>query len=154
MSQDRLLRSVQRLSSVLSRLERQTAARQGVSVSQMRVLVCLGQEEAASGMSLSDLADDQGLALSTMTRNISLLEQKGWVRREPGREDRRIVTVSLTESGRVLAASLRENSVSRFSSAFSSFHPSDRVERAVAMDRVAQALERFGTRVNDEDDGE
>jgi len=154
MNQDRLLRSVQRLSSVLYRMERQTAARQGVSVSQMRVLVCLGRDEASAGMRLSDLADDQGLALSTMTRNVALLEQKGLVRREPGCDDRRVVTVLLTESGRALSSSLRENSVSRFSSAFSRFHPSDRVERAVAMDRVAQALERFGDVPREEDDGD
>jgi DNA-binding MarR family transcriptional regulator len=143
MSQERLLRSVQRLSCVLSRLERQTAAQQGVSVSQMRVLIYLGQAEDQTGVRLSDLADDQGLALSTMTRNVSLLEQNGWVRREAGREDRRVVTVALTEPGRRLAASLRENSVARFSSAFRTFHPSDRIERAVAMDRVAEALERI-----------
>ena len=142
MNQERLLRSVQRLSSVLSRLERQTAAASGVSVSQMRLLVYLEQSAEKGGGRLSDLAEDQGLALSTMTRNVTLLEEKGWVQRVTREDDRRVVTVSLTESGRQLAASLHGNSVARFAGAFRSFHPSDRVERAVAVDRVAEALER------------
>jgi DNA-binding MarR family transcriptional regulator len=141
MSETRLLRSVQRLASALTKLERQAAAAAGVSVSQMRILLSL--EQAGRNLRISDLADDQGLAVSTMTRNLKLLEgEKGWVRRVPGTIDKRTVEIELTDAGREVAASLSDTNVAQFSHAFRQFHPSDRVERAVALDRVAAALEK------------
>jgi DNA-binding MarR family transcriptional regulator len=140
MSESRLLRSVQRLASALTKLERQAAAAAGVSVSQMRILLSLDQ--AGCNLRISDLAEEQGLAVSTMTRNLKLLEKKQWVRRVPGCADKRTVEVELTGGGRNIAANLSETNVSQFSRAFRQFHPSDRVERAVALDRVAAALER------------
>ena len=141
MSDERLLRSVQRLASALSKMERQAAAENGVSVSQMRVLLALGTE-TDGGVRISDLAEDQGLAVSTMTRNLAGLERKGWVERRPGESDRRTVFVYLTDNGRLVAGTLGETNVARFGRAFGTFHPSDRVERAVALDRVAAAIEK------------
>lgn len=140
MSDTRLLRSVQRLASALGKLERQTAARAGVTVSQMRVLLHLDQA-GTQPVRIGTLAEDQGLAISTMTRNIALLERRAWVRRESGAADRRTVHVVLTDAGREKAASLQNTTLSRFQRAFHTFHPTDRVERAVALDRVAEALE-------------
>lgn len=143
MSEKRLLRSVQRLASALAKMERQAASGSGVSVSQMRVLLAL---EIADGLGLriSDLAEDQGLAVSTMTRNIGLLERRGYVGRSQGESDRRTVLVQLTDAGRALAGNLGDTNVAKFSRAFGAFHPSDRVERAVALDRVAAAIEKVG----------
>jgi DNA-binding MarR family transcriptional regulator len=139
MSKVHLLRSVQRLASALAKMERQAAASAGVSVSQMRILLTL----EAGEMRISDLAQDQGLAVSTMTRNLELLERRGWISRMPGAGDRRTKLVELTQQGRQLAGRLSDTKVARLSQAFSRFHPSDRVERAVALDRVAAALERM-----------
>ena len=141
MSEQRLLRSVQRLSAALSRLERHTASREGVSVSQLRVLLSLSRDEAHARMRISDLAEEQGLAVSTMTRNVMVLEKKGWVSRHVGDHDRRVVFIQLTEPGRQLAQSLESATRTELFRAFRAFHPSDRVERAVALDRVAAALE-------------
>ena len=148
MTDTRLLRSVQRLASALARMERQAAASLDVSVSQMRILLTLAQ----AGMHLvriSDLAEEQGLAVSTMTRNLQLLEDKGWVRRLHGTEGRRSVQVELSEGGRELAGRLSETKVARFSRAFREFHPSDSVERAVALDRVAAAIEKVDGEKNE-----
>ena len=139
MSETRLVKSIQRLASALAKQERQTAAGFGVSVSQMRILLSL--EQASGSSRISDLAEEQGLAVSTMTRNLALLEEKGWLRRTPGQEDKRTVRIELSESGRDLAAKLSGTNIARFSHAFREFHPSDRVERAVALDRVAAAIE-------------
>ncbi len=140
MSETRLLRSVQRLASALTKLERQAAAAAGVSVSQMRILISL--EHAERTLRISALAEEQGLAVSTMTRNLKLLERKAWVRRLPGSADKRTVEIELTEAGREVASSLSDTNVAQFSRAFRRFHPSDRIERAVALDRVAAALEK------------
>ena len=92
-------------------------------------------------MRLSDLAGEQGLAVSTMTRNVALLERKGWLSRASPDGDKRVALLRLTPQGVAQAQTLRGLSVGQLSRAFSGFHPSDRVERAVALDRVAAALE-------------
>jgi MarR family transcriptional regulator, 2-MHQ and catechol-resistance regulon repressor len=137
----RLLRSVQRLSAVLGKLERQTAASYEISVSQLRVLLDLAERDAAENVRVSDLADDQGLAVSTMTRNLLLLEKQGWVARVQDTQDRRVIQVRLTDAGATRARELQSTTVGQMSRAFAAFHPTDRVERAVALDRVAAALE-------------
>ncbi len=142
----RLLRSVQRLSAVLGRLERQTAARYDISVSQLRVLLTLAERGGAEGLRVTDLAADQGLAVSTMTRNLAHLEKKGWVGRAVAAADRRVVHVRLTEEGTAQARILLGTTVGVFNRAFAAFHPTDRVERAVALDRVAAALEAIDRR--------
>ena len=141
MSENRLLRSVQRLSNALGKFERVTAAEHGVSVSQLRCLLYL-EAAGADGARVSDVAADQGLAVSTMTRNLALLERKGWLARESDPRDRRIVRVRLTSTGQQVSRHLGRATQNRFAMAFRSFHPTDRVERAVALDRVATALER------------
>ncbi|MBI5508451.1 MAG: MarR family transcriptional regulator [Deltaproteobacteria bacterium] len=147
MSEARLVKSIQRLASALAKQERQTAAGFGVSVSQMRLLSSLETTQAPAR--ISDLATEQGLAVSTMTRNLALLEEKGFLRRVPGADDKRTVTVELSESGRALAAKLSDTNIARFAQAFRGFHPTDRVERAVALDRVAAAIEK----IDDEPEG-
>ena len=148
MSERRLVRSLQRLSHALAKLERQTAAQHDISASQLRILLALGAasatavvESAGEPSRVSELARTQGLAVSTMTRNLDVLERKGFILRRTGQSDRRTVTVCLTDDGAGAALRLRDATTAQYHQAFRRFHPSDRVERAVALDRVAEALE-------------
>lgn len=141
MTEDRLLRSVQRLSNALARLERQAAARGGVSVSQLRVMIYLF-ESTADGIRISDLAEDQGLAVSTMTRNLALLEKKGWIARRKGAEDKRTVLIALTDPGREVASGLQDTTLGQLNQVFRAFPDTDRDGSATALDGVSDALER------------
>ena len=58
---------------------------------------CLVDQEAAR---VSDLANGAGISPSTATRILDALERRAIVRRERSPEDRRGVTVTLTEPGR------------------------------------------------------
>lgn len=98
-------------------------------------------ESTQDGIRISDLADDQGLAVSTMTRNLALLEKKGWIDRRQGAEDKRTVLIALTDVGREVAGGLQSTTLGQLSQIFHAFPAADRVERAVALDRVAAALE-------------
>ncbi len=49
---------------------------------------------------LSELARRQGVSLPTMSDSITVLVDRGLARRAPSAQDRRIVNVELTESGR------------------------------------------------------
>lgn len=55
---------------------------------------------------VSYLAREFGLTQATVSDAVSSLQEKGLVRRRPGRWDRRVSTLSLTPSGHALAARL------------------------------------------------
>ncbi len=50
--------------------------------------------------SLSELAALRGVSLPTMSNSVSALLQRGWVRRTPSPEDRRVLIVEVTAAGR------------------------------------------------------
>ena len=49
--------------------------------------------------SLHQLADQQGVRLPTMSRTVSVLENRGWVERVRSEEDRRTVFACITDDG-------------------------------------------------------
>jgi DNA-binding MarR family transcriptional regulator len=51
---------------------------------------------------LSELAQKMGLERTTLTRNLALLETRGWVTIRPGDSDSRTRIISVTETGRSL----------------------------------------------------
>lgn len=140
MSDDRLIRSVERIAKVLARLERRVANEEQITLAQVRILLHLGG--ASEGLRVSDLAAAQGVALSTMTRNVIQVERQGWVQRAGAADDRRCVRVNLTPDGTQRAVAVKDRQQRAYARAIQTFHPSDRVERAVAIDRVAAALEK------------
>ena len=48
---------------------------------------------------LSEMAENQGVSLPTMSNTITSLEQQGWVCRHRSEKDRRVVMVELTPAG-------------------------------------------------------
>lgn len=69
----------------------------GMTVAQAATLEALGREGA---MRLGRLGKLLGIAPSTLTRNLTRLEQAGLVRRTSDEEDGRTAQVDLTEKGR------------------------------------------------------
>lgn len=53
---------------------------------------------------LSDLAEEMGVTPAAVTNLVTSLERAGYLRREPFPGDRRVVLVSLTETGKSLLA--------------------------------------------------
>lgn len=72
-----------------------------LSVSQLLCLQCLYQN---GKMSMSDIADNIMVNLSTVTGIVDRLEKKGFIERLRESADRRIITIALTKKGRSLAA--------------------------------------------------
>jgi DNA-binding MarR family transcriptional regulator len=68
-----------------------------LTLSQYGLLQALAEREAAR---VSELATEAGIAASTATRILDTLERRSIVRRTRSPEDRRGVTVTLTEHGR------------------------------------------------------
>lgn len=74
-----------------------TAAPGWLTLSQYALLLPLADTDVAR---VSDLAGEAGVAPSTATRILDALERRAMVRRERSLEDRRGVTVTLTDDGR------------------------------------------------------
>jgi DNA-binding MarR family transcriptional regulator len=58
--------------------------------------------------SLSELAEHQSVSLPTMSNSVTILEERGWVRRTRSSEDRRKVVIELTDEGHLILAQARE----------------------------------------------
>jgi len=48
---------------------------------------------------IGDLADALGMERTTLTRNLALLESRGWIELRPGEDDARVRVVKVTRSG-------------------------------------------------------
>jgi DNA-binding MarR family transcriptional regulator len=70
-----------------------------LSLSQYALLEALSARRTAR---VAELADEAGVTASTATRILDTLHRRGIVRRQRAREDRRAVTVTLTDPGREL----------------------------------------------------
>jgi DNA-binding MarR family transcriptional regulator len=55
---------------------------------------------SARTRSLTDLASLQGVSLPTMSSSISAMVERGWVRRAAPQDDRRVVMIEVTATGR------------------------------------------------------
>jgi DNA-binding MarR family transcriptional regulator len=49
---------------------------------------------------MSELAEMQAVSLATLSNTVAILVEKGWIRRVPSSEDRRIIRVEITELGK------------------------------------------------------
>jgi DNA-binding MarR family transcriptional regulator len=101
----RLLSGIRALVRRFSLSERADVECCGMTVAQAAMLDALRGED---GLRLSELGQRLGIAPSTLTRNLSRIEEKGLVARKVDAEDARAFRVSLTASGRQAAARLEE----------------------------------------------
>lgn len=86
-------------SDILDAIERHIA-QHGLSQGRFTVLMLLNCHADEGGQSPSDLATRSGVSRATMTGLIDGLERDGLVARERHADDRRMLTVHLTEAGK------------------------------------------------------
>lgn len=98
-----LHRGVRALVRRFSLAERSDMSCCGMTVAQAATLAALADEE----LRLGELSKRLGITASTLTRNISRLEDRGLLCRVGDPDDRRAQRVALTESGRNTAAEVR-----------------------------------------------
>jgi DNA-binding MarR family transcriptional regulator len=82
-----------------------------LNMQELRVVEFLGNEGPRM---MRQLAEHLTVAVNSMTSIADSLEQKGLVRRQRSDEDRRVVRVELTDSGREIYQSLREVNLQLF----------------------------------------
>lgn len=103
-----------------------------LSVPQFRSLAAIGRNEGAS---LSDVAEQVGLTLSSMSKLIEGLVARRLVTREESPEDRRRLVLALTPEGRSLLASARAATHARLSEILQTLSESElaQVEEALTL---------------------
>ena len=78
----------------------------GISISQCYILDALAEE---GDLSMQQLARRMFKSISTMTRVVSQLVRRGYVKRRQDPEDRRIVYVSITPQGKAIVAAVNRD---------------------------------------------
>lgn len=68
-----------------------------ISNNDLHIIEAIGVEEPRN---MSMIANKLTVTVSTLTTNMNGLEKKGYIRRERGQKDKRVVYVTLTEKGR------------------------------------------------------
>ena len=109
-----------------------------LSLSQQFLLVALSERPQ---MSVGELALAAGVAAPTATRMLDGLERDGIVVRAPSAEDRRKVTVELTEEGLRLVRKKKRRISARRKSVYDSLSPSEREQAVHLLHRFAELLE-------------
>ena len=94
-------------------------------------------------MRIKDLASQIGVASSSpITISVKRLEQRKLVRRERGKDDERVVTVTLTDRGRGVYESWRNERRKALSSLFESLSEREKETLLRLLDKVAISLAR------------
>lgn len=83
-------------------------ARRGITGSQWQALVSI---YFGRGATSAELARDIGHDKGAMTRLVDSMEASGWITRSRNCEDRRVVTLTLTEAGREVAVTVKADIV-------------------------------------------
>jgi len=109
-----------------------------ISFTQWRVLMCLRDGFANTCADLSrELSHDKG----SMTRLVDQLENRGFIRRQRDREDRRIVFVTLTPAGRAAVDRLIPKLVDYYNRLLANFSPQDVTLLTQLLNRLRAALQ-------------
>ncbi|MFM2153981.1 MAG: hypothetical protein RL199_2416 [Pseudomonadota bacterium] len=109
----------------------------GLTPPQIHTLISLGHD---GGLPMGELARRGGITEKTMTGIVDRLEHAGHVQRERDAEDRRLVRVRLTETGRQAFATIEGHVKSRLRGFFKLIDDEDRCGLRRMLDKLHQRL--------------
>jgi MarR family 2-MHQ and catechol resistance regulon transcriptional repressor len=107
-----------------------------LNMQELRVVEFLGNEGPRI---MRELAEHLAVAVNSMTSIADSLERKGIVRRSRSDEDRRVVRVDLTDSGRVIYQSLMELNMQLFRSMLGALTEDEQEIFLVLLRKIARA---------------
>ena len=96
-----------------------------------------------SNMTMGELSGALSVQISTATRMVDWMVNDGYAQRLPDPEDRRIVRVALTDTGRELHKTIESYLVQRFRQVFSRLTDEERTALFAIMPKVASALKEI-----------
>lgn len=134
------IQAVLATSALLDPLRLRIWDEQGLTVTQLRLLRFVSEEE---GLSNADLADRLYVTRPSVSALLERLERGGFIRREISPTDRRGICIWLEERGRNALVSLREETYEYIEGLMESMDERDLTTLATAMERlIASGRER------------
>ncbi|WFR54726.1 MarR family transcriptional regulator [Anaerocolumna sp. AGMB13025] len=118
-------------------LEKSDASCSGITLAQCHALVEIGRVKR---ISLINLADLLGLDKSTMSRTINNLVDVELVKRDIDEENRRYVTIQLTDKGVEVFKSIEDNMSGYYSGIFNSLPENKRDQVLESLELLVQSI--------------
>ena len=112
----------------------------GISVSQCHTLEALGEYGTVT---MNTLAEHLHLAVSTVTRVVDQLVEKGLAERHTGEKDRRVCKVALTPSGTALLRTLQGELIAREQAVLERIPSDSRAHVIWAIEALSQAVDEW-----------
>ncbi len=135
----RMLRALRRITRAIALHSKQLAACSHITAPQ---LVCLHTIIASGPMTATAISREIHVSPSTVIGILDRLEEKGYIRRERGREDRRIVFVSATQEGVALAQSAPSPLQTTLADALNDLPELEQATMTLALERIVDLMER------------
>lgn len=123
---------VARLRVALARLSRRMRRHEfaGLTPSQLAALTTVG---ISGPLRLGDLAAAEGIAPSTLTRVVAVLEEAGYATRRPDPTDARATTIAITEAGKDALTRVRDENTAVLTHSLRQLSPGQRAALAAAL---------------------
>jgi DNA-binding MarR family transcriptional regulator len=91
--------------------------------------------------SVGELAEKLSVSAASISKTITVMEERGWVERTRSAEDRRVVNLSMTDAGRGVLRAMRANMVEFLAGVF---EPLSQAERRKIVDGMEVLIQTFG----------
>jgi len=142
----RILRALRRITRSVALHSRHLAACSHITAPQ---LICLRAVIANGPLTATAISREIHVSPSTVVGILDRLEEKGLIRRERGREDRRIVFVSATEAGAELARQAPSPLQKQLADALNALPELEQATITLSLERIVDLMEAGGTPVAD-----
>jgi DNA-binding MarR family transcriptional regulator len=131
----RVLRAYLRAVTLAEPLQRDLAARHGISLGDLHAVGVLARQ---GEIPISGLGAELDVPRSTITNLVDRLERAGLVNRRPSITDRRVTLVGLTQAGRVAVENARLFRGSRVAARLLALEPEAQTLLAELLERVVE----------------
>lgn len=144
----RVLRAYLRAVALAEPLQRELAARHGVSLVDLHAVRVLARQ---GEVPISRYGAELGVPSSTVTNLVDRLERAGLVERIPSETDRRVTLVTLTRAGRQAVDDTQVIRSSRVAAQLLALDPESQAQLAGLLKRVVEGSSTRGTDDESED---
>jgi len=135
----RILRALRRITRAIALHSKQLAACSHITAPQ---LVCLHTIISNGPLTATAISREIHVSASTVVGILDRLEEKGLIRRERGREDRRIVFVSATPAGVALAEQAPSPLQQTLSAALNALPELEQATITLSLERIVDLVEK------------
>src|SRR5690606_7739492 len=135
----RILRALRRITRAIALHSKQLAACSHITAPQ---LICLRTVVALGPLTATAISREIHVSPSTVVGILDRLEEKGLIRRERGREDRRIVFVTATEQGVALVENAPSPLQKALSDALNQLPELEQATITLALERIVELMEK------------